>query len=339
MAEIFLTSKGGEEGGEEEIKGPERGDFRFQEVYFQQPDLDTIGVFFLHRLARLCAPDVPLRLSRGDVNEDILNNRRILCIEVGGSGQVEKGNFDHHGKGAPQESATLQAFKNLPELQKNPLLESLVNYINELDTLGPSEMVAKRGKPPFPTLSDIIAGVRLKHSQDFVEAMKKGVEVLEKIIETRQDPYGTISGFEEYAEIKRENDRKVEEVKEKIQWARTNEGLIVGAVESTFPGSLGAIYEAGKEKFGKGEVIIGVVLNPAFGPEKMRKFTIGLSLSPEEAKEEGINLTEAAGKLNEKEPGWGGPPTGTIIGSPRQGTNLSLEEVTKIVKENLKSEK
>jgi len=40
-------------------------------------------------------------------------------------------------------------------------------------------------------------------------------------------------------------------------------------------------------------------------------------------------------KLNALESGWGGPPTGTIVGSPREGSKLTLKEVVGIVKTTL----
>jgi hypothetical protein len=67
-----------------------------------------------------------------------------------------------------------------------------------------------------------------------------------------------------------------------------------------------------------------VALNPNYNG--VRKFTIAGN---------GIRVDSVKDRLNAKEPGWGGPPSGTILGSPREGSNLSLEEVVRIVKEVL----
>lgn len=316
----------------ENIKGLEQDDFQYKEVYFNQPDLDSIGVLFFHLKAGLCNPDTPLNFSKRDVEPHILNDPRILCIEVGGSGQVELGNFDHHGENAPSSSATLQAYQTLKI--NDSYLGRLVSYINELDTLGLVELTRKRGHVAFPTLSDIIAGIRLKYN-DPIMVMKEGVKVLEEITKTQQDPYGTIDGFTEYATIKRKNDEEIEKIKTEIQWNRTNNGLIFGYLESELPGSLGIIYEEGKKKFGDDKIIIGIVFNPQFGSQKVKKYTIGLSLDPDRAKELGINLTAINHKLNLLEDGWGGPPTGTIIGSPKNGSEITKDELLKIIKEEL----
>lgn len=322
---------------QEILKTPEVEKFKYEKVYFQTPDLDTIGALFLKmRIAKEIPEDVPIEILRGDASKEILENPKMLCLEVGGSGEKEKGNYDHHGEGVPEESATLQVFGELSPSQKTPELEKLVNYVNELDTKGPTQLLREKGKPEFPTLSDIIAGIRLKHGREPETILKEGMKVLERILKEKQDPYGTISGFEEYAEVKRKNDLEIEKVVENIKWDKTKGGLNLGFVESEFPGATGAVYEAGRGKFGEDETILAVVFNPKFGPEKNeRKFTIGLSLTPEEAKEKNLNLNKIAQKLNGLEEGWGGPASGTILGSPRGGSRLEVEEVLKILKENL----
>jgi len=299
----------------ENIKELEQGDFQYKEIYFNQPDLYSIGVLFLHLKAGLCNPDTPLIFSKGDVDPHILNDPKILCIEVGGSGQVELGNFDHHGENAPSSSATLQAYQALKI--NDSYLEKLVSYINELDTLGMVELARQRGYVAFPTLADIIAGIRLKYNDPII-VMKEGVKVLDEITKNQQDSYGVIDGFTEYAAIKRKNDEEIEKIKTEIQWDITNNGLIFGYLESELPGSLGIIYEEGKKKFGDDKIIIGIVFNPQFGPQKIKKYTIGLSINPDQVKNLGINLTAINHKLNLLEDGWGGPSTGTITGSPKK---------------------
>lgn len=45
-----------------------------------------------------------------------------------------------------------------------------------------------------------------------------------------------------------------------------------------------------------------------------------------------IRVDAVLSKLNALEPGWGGPTTGTIVGSPKEGSKLSFEEVIRMSK-------
>ncbi|MBU1014998.1 hypothetical protein KKI17_00970, partial [Patescibacteria group bacterium] len=70
-------------------------------------DLDTCGAALLLGVSREEGVEV---LRGGEASQEDLADPQILCIEVGGSGQVAERNFDHHGLGSEGLfSATLQA--------------------------------------------------------------------------------------------------------------------------------------------------------------------------------------------------------------------------------------
>lgn len=309
-------------------------------------DLDTVGAAFLLGATRADEVEV---LRSGKATPEDLANPEVICIEVGGSGQTQLNNWDHHDEGGPTASATRQVLvvENLLAELKDFLLDKpsekfrepfdlwssfleeaaeerekeyieagfrLVAYIDQLDTKGPRSL-ASYGQVGFPTLSDVFSGMLLT-TKDSVEQLHKGVELLIAVMDSKQDSYGTIKGFDSYAEAKAENNRQIAKAVEMARWDTTLAGLKLGALETEFFGAPGALYGAGAQ--------VVVCLNPNLNG--VRKFTIAGN---------DIKIDVVKPVLNKRESGWGGPPTGTIIGSPREGSNLSLEEVAEIVKTTL----
>ena len=149
-----------------------------------------------------------------------------------------------------------------------------------------------------------------------VEQLHKGIELLNSVVDSNQDPWGTIVGFEDYAAAKNENNQQIAAAVKNAQWATTKSGKKLGYLETTFFGAPGALYNAGAE--------LVIAFNPDF--RGVRKFTVAGN---------GHKVNSIIDKLNTLEPGWGGPPTGTIIGSPREGSILELDQVVQIVRNNL----
>lgn len=302
-------------------------------------DLDTAGAAYLLGVSREDEVEV---LRGGVAAAEDLANAEVLCIEVGGSGQTQLNNWDHHEEGGPLESAILQAYWEVPcpscgfsRKGGNPTTNAastgcgwtvdgidpryqaaLVAYINQIDTEG-FRALPGYGKVAFPTLSDVFAGMLLSE-RDPVEQLHKGVELLKAVVESEQDPYGTISGFDSYAEAKAENNRQMAKAVEDARWDTTRGGLKLAYLETDFFGAPGALYGNGAE--------VVVAFSPHFGPAGVPKFTVAGN---------GIKVEAVLPALNALESGWGGPPTGTILGSPREGSKLSLKEVVRIVKETL----
>lgn len=294
-------------------------------------DLDTVGTAFLLRVTQ---EDVVEVVRGGKASDADLADREVICIEVGGSSEVDLNNYDHHDFNEPIRSATFQAFDQL--LNGGELLEEvddilideadlisasrficlvgLVKYIDQIDVEGPRSLLAY-GKVKYPTLSDVFSGMLLTERNP-VEQLYKGIEILKAVIESKQDPFGTISGFDVYAKAKAENNKQVTEAVKQAKWDTTASGLRLGFLESQFYGSVGALYGNGAQ--------VAVVFNPNMNG--IRKFTVAGN---------DVRVDALLPLLNALEPGWGGPTTGTIIGSPKDGSNLSFEEVVEIVKATL----
>ena len=95
-------------------------------------------------------------------------------------------------------------------------------------------------------------------------------------------------------------------------------GRTAGYLRTDRIGALRALYRSGYD--------VAIAYAPAFRPPAggapIRKFTI--------AGRDGL-----LGPLAEREPGWGGPAHGTIIASPRRGTDLAPAEIKRLVRERL----
>ncbi len=320
---------------------PEGGDrMRWKEVQVGKIDLDTCGAAWLLAGSEILTFGEKLVkvLPGGQATEEDLANPEILCIEVGGSGRISERNFDHHGR-EDLPSATYQAW--VAELREVLELEfgkffvlqlakkaSLVDYIDRLDRYGPRAFPKR--EEIFPTLSDLFAGMLLI-TKDPVEQLKGGIELLRQITLPMEgnfqteiiDPFGRVpiegnTIWRRYAEAKANNDRCVAEATKQALWGKTSSGLTLAWLETDFIGAPGALYGVGAQ--------VVVVYSPHFGPAKVPKFTIAGN---------GVKVDAALPVLNAREPGWGGPASGTIIGSPREGSSLTLEEVVRIVQEVL----
>lgn len=309
-------------------------------------DLDTCGAAFLFGVTR---GDEVKVLRSAQASQEELADPSILCIEVGGSGRVAEGNLDHHGPGSEDlPSATLQAWRaqkacpscglpveSLPDpkefhpdmceggtsADEAEALARLVEYIDLLDTQGPAPL-ARRQKGVFPTLSDVFAGMLLT-TRDPLEQLHLGVEMLQEVIHNGFKPFGRMPidkkpEWKAFAEATAENNRQIAEAVKGAKWGKTTSGLKLAWLESDFFGTPGALY-------GEGAQIV-VAFSPRFGPNGVPKFTIAGN---------GIKVDGVLAKLNAREPGWGGPGTGTILGSPREGSKLTLNEVVEVVRRSL----
>jgi len=285
-------------------------------VFVGKIDLDTIGCAFLLGISREDAVEV---LRSAQATPEDLADPNVICIEVGGSGRVDLSDFDHHEVGGPTRSATYQAWEHVGRPEE---LARLVEYIDILDTAGPQALGTEKRPPgegdntPRRFLSDVLAGMFLTERNP-LEQLHKGIEILKEIAEKGYDPFGEIPGFDAYVKTKAENVRQVVLAVENARWETSQGGLQVAILETQFPGATGALYGAGAQ--------VAVLLNPNFNG--VRKFTIGGN--------NGIRVDAVLPALNQLEAGWGGPATGTILGSHREGSNLSLDEVARVVLETL----
>jgi len=240
-----------------------------------------------------------------------LADPEILCIEAGGSGTPQLGNFDHHDPQRHLKPACRQAYDHLH--LDNAKLSRLVDYVCLVDE-DPS------GHPPvpFPSLSNIFSGMMLIE-KDPLRRFWKGVGLLREILADDLDPFGTMpdrSHWRSWREAKEANRRLVGEMSSLIRTLTTRGGRRVGFLTSTAIGGLGLIYGQGCE--------IGVLYNTTFGEPPVPKYTIG---------GHGVAVSPLLGPLNGLEEGWGGRET--IIGSPPSGSNLSLKKVLSLIEKHL----
>lgn len=319
------------------------------DVRIEKADLDTITAGAILKIDR----EAKVKYVRGEANGEDLKNPEVICIETGGSGQIQKGNFDHHGETELNCAARQVYEKQKTEMEKNTKIfwDFLTRYVNILDTKGPERLreILSENRISYnrisPTISDVVSGISLSIREP-IEVFHKGIEFLMWIEtlwikdgwrplaaidrEGLQYMWGPVpvegSKWNKYVEAKKEHDSKLKEATAKAKWTTTRLGLRVGYVETDWIGAIGALYSEVESRSQKGAQI-AVVLNPTFGPNKIRKFTIAGN---------GIRVDSLLPKLNALETGWGGPAHGTIIGSPRdRSSQLKLKTVLKIVQESL----
>ena len=273
-------------------------------------------------------------------------------------GQLEKTKLS-----PPEKELSLRILHTILEEKENPSIDyfnkvilsplapetdfsgMLSSYVDAIDVWGPEKLrsyVKELGIEPgevFPSLSDVVSGMMLRVKEPR-EQFFRGIEILKTIQEMDWDDvfhpkfteaveggvdikvtlFGPIQNpaFADYVKAKLENSLRVEEAVRKAQWATTKQGRKMAYLETEFYGAPGALYALGAE--------IVVVLDPRF--RGIRKFTI--------AGNNGVRVDSILPLLSEREAGWGGPSTGTIIGSPQEkDSQLSIKEVVEIVRENL----
>ncbi|OPY70139.1 MAG: hypothetical protein A4E57_00779 [Syntrophorhabdaceae bacterium PtaU1.Bin034] len=274
-------------------------------IIIQKPDLDTC----LTALIIEVTEGDEVHVVKGTASKGNLMDPSVLCIEAGGSGSTNLNNFDHHDVGARLPPACRQAFEKVKPTMKG--LERLIEYVCAVDEA--------RGLPvpiPFPSLSNIFSGMLLVE-KDRKEQFFKGIAILRKALEDNIDPFGTMPDIEDwrlYRSVKEENMAQVAQALKDTKFHQSKGGLKMGYLESDSIGGIGALYEQGCQ--------VVVMYSPSFGNPPVRKFTIAGN---------GVEVYHLVEHFNKVEPDWGGQAT--IIGSPRSGTRIDVEQVIRTVKE------
>ncbi|MCK4732381.1 MAG: hypothetical protein KAT65_07980 [Methanophagales archaeon] len=278
-----------------------------REILFSKVDMDTCLTAFI-----LGVSDADEVIAiREEAEEKYLNDPGVICIEIGGSGTPHLNNFDHHNFEGEIGTACEQAYHK--KETEGEALKRLVDYVSAVD-MNPKSLLPK----DFPTLSDVFSGMLLTY-KDPKEELFKGMEIFQVVLDKKLDPFDTMPSLPEWAgyiKAKRKNDLEVKEAVKKAYFVSSKSGLKIGYVKATVFGVIGELYDLGCD--------IVVAYNPEYGMPQVRKFTIA-------GKE--IHVEHLVTYFNELESGWGGRKT--IIGSPRKGSTLSLEEVVEIVKEKI----
>ncbi|MCX7858313.1 MAG: hypothetical protein N2513_10130 [Deltaproteobacteria bacterium] len=276
-------------------------------VLIHKVDLDTATVGFLLDVKE--SDEIIVVKDRAPVS--LLMDKNTLCIEVGGSGLVEFNNFDHHDPEKYFPPAAKQAYEVIGK--KDPFLQRLVEYVSCVD-----EGSFFMPLIPFPSLSNVFSGMLIVERTP-VRQLLEGIKILRQVVSCGLDPFSSMPSLPEwklYIEAKKKNAEKLKNSLYSVQIFRSTKGLLVGFLESEAIGGISALYGLGCE--------IGILFNPCYGEPAIRKFTIASK------KTKLVNLLKYFDNI---EPGWGGRET--IIGSPRNGTKLKIEEVIDIVLSNL----
>ena len=284
-------------------------------IVFQQADLDTCLTALLVGVG-----DDELRAVTGDASPDDLADPSVVCIEAGGSGRTDLGNFDHHGIGAPVEPACVQALAALAHVaEPSDHLRRLVRYVADVDG-------GRLGAPPLVTehvmtLSSVFSGMRLCTPEP-VAQLRAGLTILREVLRRDFNPAGPLPELPEwrtYFERKRQEWNGISSVRGRIDRFITAGRIQAGFLETDFVGALGLLYDEGCE--------VAIAYSPRYqspsGIGPVPKYSIGCRA--------GLRVDGLLAALTALEIGWGGPSHGTIIGSPRTGTGLSPEQIRRIV--------
>lgn len=287
-------------------------------VITQQVDLDTC----LTALVMGVSTGDRIVVVRGRADEVDLADSQTLCIEAGGAGRVTERNFDHHDPGGPTEPACLQALK--ASGQANPALVALVDYVAAHD-LGTSDHTLGARRDDVLNLAALFSGMRLGVADPAAQLLA-GLSILRAIVDERIDPAGPMPDRPEwraYARAKRAMWRALDTVRERAEIFTTARGTRAGFLETDAVGAIGELYATDCE--------IAIAYSPRFlaaqGLPEIAKHTIG--------GRDGCRVDGLLALLNALEPGWGGPSHGTIVASPRAGSQLAPDRVKEVVREEL----
>jgi len=276
--------------------------------YIHKPDLDTCLAAIVLGLA---VSDQVVVLP-GAAESSVLADPAAVCIEVGGSGQVELNNFDHHDEKQFFPPACRQAYECRHTHNDNPDLARLVDYVAIVDD-PPAEPVTVH----YPSLSNLFSGMLMVTPDPQVQ-FQRGIALLKRVLEAGYNPFDPLPErpeWQPYLAAKAENKRRLTEggVLESASFFTTISGLKAGFISLSDENcnlivGPGVLYEQGCD--------IAVIYSPAFGVPPVRKFTIA-------GHDRAVN--HLLPHLVRLESGWGGREK--IIGSPMNGGSVLKENV------------
>ncbi len=274
-------------------------------VALRQPDLDTVVAGFVLGVE----PDLPVWPVTGEAPAGWLADPGVLCLECGGSGQTDLGNFDHHGEGAGLPPACVQALGEGGGA--DAWTRDLVAYAAAVD----------EGRPPpaprvLPDVSTLVSGIRLVHGEA-AAAFRAGLQLLHEC--RGLPPWGPLprrSAWMPYLDAKAENLRALLASLDAVRTATTRSGRTLAYLETPAAGGHEALRRTG--------AAITVLSRPLDGGR--RKYTVASRT---------LRVADYLPRLRAAEPGWGGPSHGTIIGSPFSGSLLSPDDLIALLLDDL----
>ncbi len=265
-----------------------------------KPDLDTVFTAFLLGWRQGDA----VRQVSGQAPPEILADPGVYCLECGGSGQLELGNFDHHNTTLSLPPACLQALHWREPA--DPALWDWAEYVAAVD-LGRGCLFQGRGW----SLSALFSGLRLIVSDPLAQ-FRAGVELCRTVVGLSLSPWQPLPllpEWEGFRQAKLKLYRDLDSYACQVEFFSTKSGLWGGYLEAPLPGVHGLLKRLGCE------------VSVAAG---LSKVTIACHSNKLE------NLRDS---LNRSEPGWGGPAHGKIIGGPYLGSRLSKDKLISIIRE------
>jgi hypothetical protein len=276
-------------------------------ILIVKPDLDTC----LAALILGATSNDEVFVVREGAPETALSDPAVICIEAGGSGRIDRNNFDHHDPVAYYPPACQQAY--IHRGRKNDRMERLVEYVCMIDE-------RQQGLPPvaFPSLSNIFSGMLLLERNPLA-GFRRGLELLDKVWSDGIDPFASMPDIEEwqaYREEKLKNTNLFNEIRASAVYCQSRNGRKIGFLEWDGIGGSNALYSEGCS--------VAILLNNAFGEPPVRKYTIAGN---------GVAVAILLPVFDALEKGWGGREC--IIGSPGNGSVLDKEKIIDLVIENL----
>lgn len=283
-------------------------------VVFRKPDLDTMLAAYI-----LLGSSFPMILAvKGLAPATALDDARVLCLECGGSGTIEKSNFDHHGDMEAMPCAAEQAWQavNCPQD-----LSNIVAYAAAVD----SATAIAAPQTGMCTLSGVFSGMFLLHASACAR-FRAGLRLLAAVHHAGVSPLDVDfvvqrhPEFATYEKAKTASRMALEKAAVNTRAIRVDSYSIQALVTSE-PGVHGLLRRRGAH----------ISIAGSRMDNSMFRWTI--SFVPELAQ----FRTYLLGILNSIENGWGGPCGGTIVGSPFTGSNLSPACIIKIVRGTLEA--
>lgn len=275
-------------------------------VVFQKPDLDTCLTALI---LNVTDKDRLIALPLSDTPSHLLSDPAVLCIEAGGSGQTELNNFDHHDSERSFPPACQQAYQICGNAHQT--LARLVAYVAKVDD----------GIPPCPSplpgevyLSHLFSGLLLL-TPSIEDRFLDGIAFLQTVLRLGLDPFADIPvhlQWRQYLDAWHDNKSQLALSAHGKEMFRTSTGQLAGFLQHPAIGGFDLLYAAGCD--------IAILANSTWGPERIRKYTIGSRCLP---------LNDLLASLNRQDNGWGGRTH--IIGSPRPGSTLAPDTIKEIV--------
>lgn len=264
---------------------------------FWKPDLDTVLTAWLTGFES----GRTLEHVQGPAPASDLACPDTVCIECGGSGEVWRNNFDHHGDAGCLPPACRQAFRRLNV--NDPVMDRLVNYVCAVDLGIVHEGTARC------TLSMVFSGLRLRYPHPVTQFLR-GIALFQDVYTYAYDPCD-MPLRKEWRDLVWEKIRarkRLQRYASQTQTRTTRSGKTLMYLHAPCPGVHGLLKKNGCDISVAGGIAKG-------------HFTVSADL----------DLRQALDVLTEMEPGWGGPSQGGIFAAPPGGSRLSAEELLQIL--------